>query len=630
MNLTLCPIPALLLFSGVLFFSGALRISQVEAAKPNILFLFSDDHSPQAISAYGSKINVTPNMDRLANEGMLFKRCYVTNSLCGPVRAVIQTGKYSHINGFLDNNSVFNGSQPTFPKLLQKAGYQTAVIGKWHLVSDPQGFDYWDVLPGQGVYYNPPTNRNGVTVNNAGYNTEITTNLGLNWLRTQRDKNKPFMLMLQYKAPHRNWDPGPNELGLYRSGSIPEPTNLFDDYATRGSAAHLQTMNISAQLNDKDLKLAPPTGLTPTQMATWNAAYASENQAFTSANLQGDALTKWKYQRYIADYLRCVAGVDKGIGHVLDYLDSAGLKENTIVIYSSDQGFYLGEHGWFDKRFMYEESLHTPLLVRWPGSVKPKSIDTNIVSDLDFAETFLDAAGIAVPADMQGSSLVPILKGSTPSDWRKSFYYQYFEFPSEHNVYRHYGVTTGRFKLIYFQDVQEWEFYDLKYDPAEMHNQYYVPANQVQIAALKKELERLRLQYQVPADIAWPTPVKTITFDKITVAIPKPGCMDAAYKEFDPEADTPLASACKITVSNSKLEKGIQRRPSIRVFDDRVEFILPHELHSHFLVLRSISGKIVDRFPTKEQTVRIWKRPASARGVYILANNYGETWKFTL
>ncbi len=349
--------------------------------RPNILFLFCDDHAYQAISAYqevsayGLNLNQTPNIDRLAKEGMRFDNCYVTNSICGPCRAVIQTGKYSHLNGFLCNGNKFDGTQQTFPKLLQKAGYQTAVIGKWHLGTHmaPQGYDYAEVLIGQGPYYNPPMLRNGEKTRHTGYTTEIITDLALDWLKNQRDQDKPFMLMCQHKAPHRNWQPGPDYLHLYDDVTIPEPDTLFDDYATRGTPAKAQDMTIEVTMNDNDLKLNPPRNLTPEQKAKWDAAYEPKNKAFREANLQGKDLVRWKYQRYMKDYLRCIAAVDDNVGRMLKYLDDTGLADNTIVIYSSDQGFYLGEHGWFDKRWMYEESLRTPLLVRWPGVVKAGS-----------------------------------------------------------------------------------------------------------------------------------------------------------------------------------------------------------------------------------------------------------------
>ncbi|MCH8822748.1 MAG: sulfatase [Planctomycetes bacterium] len=473
---------------------------QQPISRPNIVFIFADDHAYQAISAYGSVINKTPNIDRLASGGMLFENCFVTNSICGPSRAVILTGKYSHINGFYRNGLKFDGSQQTFPKLLQIAGYQTAIIGKWHLGSDPTGFDYWDILVGQGPYYNPPMINNGERVKRTGYTTNIITDLALDWLKSGRDESKPFMLMFQHKAPHRSWQPSPEHFNMYDDVTIPEPPSLFDDYATRGSAARTQDMTIANTLTNYDLKFQPPRNLTDEQLQRWHAAYDPKNEAFEKAQLTGRDLVRWKYQRYLKDYLRCVASLDDNIGRVLDYLDESGLASNTIVIYSSDQGFYLGEHGWFDKRWIYEPSLRTPLIVRWPGVTKPGSRNHAIVSNLDFAETFLDIASIDAPNAMQGKSLKPVLAGDTPADWRTSFYYHYYEFPAVHSVRRHYGVRDQRYKLIHFYNIDEWEFYDLEDDPMEMNNAFDNPKHAQTIGRLMQELQRLRKLYDVPVD----------------------------------------------------------------------------------------------------------------------------------
>ena len=482
------------------------------ADKPNILFIFTDDHCQQALSAYDDRRIVTPNMDRIAREGMRFDRCYVTNSICGPSRAVIQTGKYSHLNGFIRNGNRFDGSQQTFPKLLQKGGYQTAIIGKWHLATTPQGYDYYDVLKGQGPYYNPPMitagpDGNPVTKPHTGYTTDIITEKALAWLKEKRDPNQPFMLMYQHKAPHRNWQPGPKYLNWLDDVEISEPETLWDDYGGRTSAASRQTMTIREHLNESDLKLKTPRNLNEEQLRAWNAAYAKKNEAYLSArdSMTEEEIIKWKYQRYVKDYLRCVKSVDDGIGELLKYLDATGLAEDTVVIYSSDQGWYLGEHGWFDKRWMYEESLKTPLLVKWPGVIQPGSTNTDIVSNLDFAETFLDVAGVAIPSDMQGKSLVPLLKGNTPEDWRKTFYYHYYENPGAHNVARHYGVTDGKHKLIHYyalegQPRNDWELFDLKDDPNELANMFGIPKYAEIQSTLESELERLREIYQVPPD----------------------------------------------------------------------------------------------------------------------------------
>ncbi|MDP6425256.1 MAG: sulfatase, partial [Planctomycetota bacterium] len=386
------------------------------AKRPNILFIFTDDHASRAISAYGSQINKTPNIDRIAREGMRFDRCLVTNSICGPSRACILTGKYSHKNGFFRNGNRFDGGQVTFPKILRKNGYATAMIGKWHLSSDPTGFDYWQVLRGQGPYYNPNMKSIDGPVKHIGYTTDIITDLGLKWLKKGRGKDKPFMLMLQHKAPHRNWQPGPKYLNMYDGETIPEPPTLFDDYQGRASPASNQKMTVAKHLTPNDLKFRTPRNLTPEQLKVWNAAYGPKNAAFEAANLTGKDLVRWKYQRYIKDYLRCVASVDDNIGRVLNYLDDTGLAKNTIVIYSSDQGWYLGDHGWYDKRWMYEESLIMPFVVRWPGVIEAGTTNRDLISNVDFAETFLDMAGCRdqIPGDMQGRSILPILKGQTP------------------------------------------------------------------------------------------------------------------------------------------------------------------------------------------------------------------------
>lgn len=471
-----------------------------QSTRPNILFIFSDDHAYQAISAYDTRFIRTPNIDRIGREGMRFDRCLVTNSICGPSRAVILTGKYSHRNGFYNNtNSRFDGSQVTVPKLLRQAGYQTAVIGKWHLVTDPTGFDHWEILPGQGRYYNPPMVRNGQRVAHEGYTTDIITDLSLDWLK-KRDPAKPFFLMSQHKAPHREWAPHPKYFDAY-DRKYPEPETLFDDYAGRGKAEREQDMTIAKTMTDTDTKLATPPYLNAAQKQAWDAWYGPRNEAFRKANLQGKDLVRWKYQRYMHDYLACIASVDESVGRMLDYLKETGLDKNTIVIYSSDQGFYLGEHGWFDKRWIFEESVRMPLLVRWPGVTKPGSVNRDLVSNVDFAETFLDAAGAPVPADMQGRSLVPLLKGQTPKDWRKSFYYHYYEHPAVHSVARHYGVVTDRYKLVHFYEPEfnYWELFDRRTDAGETRSVYGRPEYADTQKQLHAELDRLRKDLGVPA-----------------------------------------------------------------------------------------------------------------------------------
>lgn len=480
--------------------------------RPNIIFVFSDDHASQAIGAYGSVLNQTPNIDRLAREGVVFRNVYATNAICGPSRAVIQTGKHSHVNGFIDHSSRFDSTQVTFPKLLQQAGYQTAVIGKWHLVSRPMGFDHWEILPGQGDYYSPdfitPTGR----VRESGYVTDVITDKVLTWLERGRDRERPFMIMYQHKAPHRSWMPSPEHLTLFDGEQIPEPPTLFDDYAGRTTYAPAAEMTVARHLHPSyDLKLPfDDSGgldavarrnyerMNEEQRAAWNAAYGPKNEAFRRANLQGAELVRWNYQRYIKDYLRTVASIDDNLGRLLDYLDRTGLAENTVVIYSSDQGFFLGEHGWYDKRWMYEESLRMPFLVRWPGVVRPGSENRDLVQNLDFAATFLDMAGAPVPSDMQGRSIVPLLSGRTPSDWRRSIYYHYYEYPGAHMVPRHYGVRTHRHKLVHYYQRGEWELFDLEKDPDELRSVYTDPAYASIRQELTRELARLRAAYRVP------------------------------------------------------------------------------------------------------------------------------------
>jgi len=476
---------------------------------PNILFIFSDDHACQAISAYGSRINQTPNIDRIAREGVLFENSFCSNSICAPSRAVILTGKFNHINGKIDNRAdPFDTSQPTFNKDLLAAGYQTAMIGKWHLRSDPEGFDYWKVLPGQGHYYNPDFRTPDGDERIEGYVTDIITDLSLEWLEAGRDPDRPFLLMCQHKAPHRNWMPGPDHLDTYEGEEIPEPETLFDDYASRTTPASNQEMSIREHFYPAyDLKITPPDPsdegdtnlwaatydrMTPEQQERWDAAYEPRNEAFREADPQGDDRVRYFYQRYIKDYLRCIASVDDNVGRVLDYLDRTGLAENTLVIYSSDQGFYLGEHGWYDKRWMYEESLRMPFVARWPAKIPAGLRVPHMIQNIDYAPTFLSVAGLPVPEEIQGESLVPLLEGEEPDSWRESIYYHYYEFPAVHMVAKHYGVRTDRHKLIHYYETGEWECFDLERDPHELHNVYTDPDYQGVVAELKTELIRLR------------------------------------------------------------------------------------------------------------------------------------------
>jgi arylsulfatase A-like enzyme len=489
--------------------------------RPNILFIMSDDHAYQAISAYDSRLIQTPNIDRIAKEGMLFMNASVTNSICAPSRAVILTGKHSHLNGKVDNIAPFDTSQRTFPQLLQAAGYQTAMFGKLHFGNNPKGFDEFKILPGQGVYYNPEfiTKKQGKQTM-SGYVTDIITDMTLNWLQKERDASRPFLMMYLHKAPHREWLPALRHLPAYTQRTFPEPATLFDTYEGRGKAAKQAEMNILNDMNwAGDSKLYPdvvkalgldktdpnPGGfqrevgrMTPQQRAVWDTHYKPINEQFRGAfaTLSEKQKMQWRYQRYMQDYLGCIAAVDEGIGRVLDYLNESGLAENTIVVYTSDQGFYLGEHGWFDKRFVYNESFRTPLMIRWPSTIKPGSVNTQMVQNLDFAPTFLAAAGVPIPADMQGESLLPIFQGRT-QNFREAAYYHYYEYPGIHAVKRHYAIITEQYKLIHFyHDIDEWELYDRKKDPQEMRSVYNDPAYASIRAKLHTDLAALRVKYK--------------------------------------------------------------------------------------------------------------------------------------
>ena len=513
-----------IIFTVVVFSScnSAVKDSASEEKPPNIVFIMSDDHAYQAISAYGHGLNETPNIDRLAEEGSIFTRATVTNSICAPSRAVILTGKHSFINGKVDNVQPFDWDQDNFAKLLQKAGYATAMIGKIHLDGLPQGFDHSMVLPGQGHYYNPDFIVNGEKKRFEGYVTELTTEFALKWLKEERDQDKPFLLFYNQKAPHRNWQPAPKYLTLYDDKMFTPPATYFDDetnYKGRGTAARTQEMEIDGHAQwGQDFKFeTDPEGnetgfskqlerLNEEQLALWRAAYGPKNQAFKDAYPQGEEVAfkdaekekevaLWKYNRYIKDYLRTIKSVDDGVGEVLDYLEENGLADNTIVIYTSDQGFYLGEHGWFDKRFMYEESFRTPLLIRYPKEIKAGTEIDKLVQNLDFAPTLLDYAGVNIPEEMQGESFRELANGSS-DEWRDAVYYTYYEYPSVHMVKRHYGVSTDRYKLIHFYyDIDEWEMYDLEQDPNEMNNIYDDPSYGEIKAQMHQKLEELRTQY---------------------------------------------------------------------------------------------------------------------------------------
>ena len=525
---TIAIVLPILALGGVAAFAiqNALKTKQ---KRPNIILIITDDHGYQALSCYGSKLIQTPNMDRIANEGMRFDNCYVSNSISGPSRACILTGKMSHINGFTDNSKTFDGNQMTFPKLLHESGYQTAMIGKWHLTSNPQGFDFWSVLIGQGEYYSPDFIENGKEIRERGYVTDIITDKAINFLKN-RDPNKPFAMIYNHKAPHMNWIPAPRHMGIYNNTIFPEPDNLFDDHAGMGRAAKEQLMNISTNMwEDEVLKIANPAdlegnyeikgynenkadfarankrenGLTQLrtdysrmsrdEKAKFNEAYKQRNEEYRSRKLSGKELTSWKYQQYMRDYLATVLAVDENIGRLIKYLEDIGELDNTIIIYTSDQGFYLGEHGWFDKRFMYEESQRTPFLVCYPKAIKPHGVSKALSMNIDIAPTLLDFAGVRIPSEIQGRSLKPILEsdGKAPTDWREAVYYHYYEYPGWHSVKRHYGIRTNRYKLIHFyNDIDEWELYDLKGDVPEKKNVYndprYKPVREYMLGLLAK------------------------------------------------------------------------------------------------------------------------------------------------
>jgi arylsulfatase A-like enzyme len=473
--------------------------------KSNILFIMTDDHASHALSCYGSKINKTPHMDRIATEGIRFDNCFCTNSICAPSRATILTGKYSHINGVRNNVLEFDGSQMTFPQLLQKAGFQTAMIGKWHLKSVPTGFDYWNVLPGQGHYYNPDFIEMGQKNHYTGYVTDILTEIAVDYLENKRKADQPFLMMLHQKAPHRNWQPALRHLTKYDNTEFPEPDTLFDDYATRSEAAKEQEMTLQKYMQlEYDLKMGPPPErMTEEQKTAWEDAYGPKRDAFYKKNPQGKELVRWKYQRYMQDYLGCIAGVDENIGRILDYLENSGLAGNTLVVYTSDQGFYLGDHGWFDKRFMYEESLRMPLLMRFPGRIQPGRVDEHIVTNLDFAPTFLELSGVPIPKDMQGLSLAGLIKDEPAQEWRDAIYYHYYEYPSVHMAKRHFGIRTKKYKLIHFYyDIDRWELYDLENDPKELNNVYNNPLYSETAGELKSKLNALQKKYGDSKELA--------------------------------------------------------------------------------------------------------------------------------
>ena len=483
--------------------------------RPNIVFIMTDDHTAQMMSCYDRRNIETPNLDRIARDGVRFTNSFVANSLSGPSRACILTGKHSHKNGFTDNtHSVFDASQQTFPGLLRKAGYQTAIFGKWHLESLPQGFDKWEIIPGQGYYYNPDfIKMTGDTICVQGYLTDLITDKSINWMEHERDKSKPFCIMIHHKAIHRNWMANIADLPLYEDKVFPLPDNFYDDYEGR-VAAQQQEMSVikdmdliyDLKMNRTDKKSRLKWNyewfcrrMNSDQKAAWDAFYQPIIEDFYARDLSGKELAEWKFQRYMRDYSKVVKSLDDNVGRVLDYLEANGLMDNTLVVYTSDQGFYMGEHGWFDKRFMYEESFQTPLIMKLPKGFDRKGDIKEMVQNIDYAPTFLDLAGAKIPSDIQGVSLLPLLEGKHPRKWRKSLYYHYYEYPAEHAVKRHYGVRNHRYKLIHFyNDIDEWELYDLREDPHEMHNIYGKPGTERITKKMMKELRRLQEQYDDP------------------------------------------------------------------------------------------------------------------------------------
>ena len=502
--------------------------TEAPLAHPNIIFIMTDDHAVQAISAFGGTLIETPNIDRIANEGVKFTNSFVTNSICAPSRAVLLTGKYSHKNGLRDNRDEFDGRQMTFPKLMQNAGYATAIIGKWHLKTTPTGFDYWNILIDQGQYYNPTMIANGDTIDHIGYTTDLITDFTIDHIQ-KRDTSQPFCILYHHKAPHRNWMPKLEDLPEFLNKTYPLPATFYDDYAGRSSAASDQDMRVEDMFMSLDMKLLPEdygqetgTGgngdwaasgavennwlalldrFTPEQRKEWEKHYAPIREKFRKLQPKGKELIEWKYQRYMQDYLGSVKAVDDNIGRLLKYLDEQDLSENTIVIYTSDQGFYLGEHGWYDKRFMYEESLRMPLVMKYPAALKQPRVVDEIVLNLDFAPTLLDYAGINIPSEMQGASLKPLLEGTAQDSWRKAMYYHYYEYPHGwHSVKKHEGVRTDQHKLIhYYDDIDAWELYDLKKDPNELNNLIESEEYSAIKAELESTLTDLKVKYEVPS-----------------------------------------------------------------------------------------------------------------------------------
>lgn len=510
---------SILLFVILLSFFACKKLEKKDKAdKPNIIFIMTDDHTKQALSAYDSTLVKTPHLDQLSEEGIIFNKGFVTNSICAPSRAVILTGKYSHLNGVKDNETAFDSSQLTFPKILKQNGYQTSIVGKWHLRSQPTGFDNWLVLPGQGDYYNPRFIDNGKDTTLNGYVTDIITEKAIEWLGN-RDKNQPFMLMVHHKAPHRNWMPALKYLNELEDNNFDVPPTFYDDYEGREHLKQQQLTVADHMSLGYDLKMPCDTcteapinswtpfafknrlnRLNPNQLEQWNQGYAQEINEFQSFDAHNTKdFKEWKLQRYLQDYLRCVLSVDESVGKINKFLKENGLEKNTIIVYTSDQGFFLGEHGLFDKRYMYEEAFSTPLIMKYPDMISPGSKSDELVMNLDIAPTFLDLAQLSIPADMQGRSMVPIMSSKNDVDWRSSIYYHYYE--NVFGVPEHYGIRTDRYKLIRFKtDPKTWELYDLKNDPREIDNLYGDPSYQQIVKTLKEGLVELQKEYGIIND----------------------------------------------------------------------------------------------------------------------------------
>jgi len=508
-----------------------LKAQVADKTRPNIVYIMTDDHSYQTISAYGhplSKLAPTPNIDRLANEGILFQKAFVENSLSTPSRACLMTGLYSHQNGQRQLGAGIDSTKVFFSELLQQNGYQTAVVGKWHMQCEPKGFDYYSVLYDQGDYYNPSfktKDSNGKYIRQEGYATNLITTQSLEFLE-RRDADKPFCLLVHHKAPHRNWMPEGKYLDLYEDIEFPKPETFYDDYSTRCDAARTQDMTIDKtmtfvyDLKMNELKDVAPYNkewsdggmeqalnqMTPEQRKIWNDAYHPRNMQFIHDKPEGDELLNWKFQRYVKDYLRCIRSIDDEVGRIIEYLEKEGLLENTLIVYTSDQGFYMGEHGWFDKRFMYEESFRTPLIMRYPKAIAAGTKSDALVQNIDYAPTFLSLAGLEKPKEMSGNSLLPVFNGTKPDNWRKSLYYHYYDYPAIHNVRRHDGVRTDRYKLIHFygegkidndKDINCNELYDLENDPNELNNLYGKPGFENVTQSLQSMLDNYRVTLKV-------------------------------------------------------------------------------------------------------------------------------------